>query len=301
MNRKKDNKSIPGLVFAYLGVIILFATINWLIFSNNTTSFLISEQLNKRVDRYDFVTKEFNLATYHLNAKDLMPINVSDFTIKIMPQLNLLSLINDSLSILSDSIETCESKRDSIVHVANDERENVIGLYRERELKNYRFSIDSLREEMKGKDSTKLVLDGKFIEEAQLQLRYAEKEVSINNYIINNYGLFVPSEIMDAFHLYTENLFILKTAIENKEKQRRLIVNDITNEVYKYNSNRKISVDFIDFLYYSICVSTTVSFGDIAPNNDITRLLAILELFICIVLVGLLLDRIIKRSKDEDK
>ena len=300
MKRKRKNKSIVGFVFTYFLVVFLFAAIDWAIFRNNTTSFLISEQLNKRVDRYEFVTTEFNLATYHLNAKDLMPINVSDFTIKIMPQLNLLSLINDSISILAGSIVACESKLDSIVYAANDERENVIRLYRERELKSYIYSIDSLKEEMKGKDSTKLVLEGKFVEEANLQLKYAEKELSICNYILNNYGLFVPSEIMDSFHMYTENLLLLKSAIENKEKQRRVIVNDITNEEYKFNYNRRTSVGFIDFLYYSICVSTTVSFGDIAPNNDATRFLAVFELFICILLVGFILDRIIKRRKDSD-
>lgn len=66
MKRKSKNKSIVGLVFTYFLVVILFAAINWAIFRKNTTSFLISEQLNKRVDRYEFVTTEFNLATYHL-------------------------------------------------------------------------------------------------------------------------------------------------------------------------------------------------------------------------------------------
>ena len=55
------------------------------------------------------------------------------------------------------------------------------------------------------------------------------------------------------------------------------------------------SVGFLDFLYYSICVSTTVSFGDIAPNNGWTRFLAIAELLLCVLLLAVLLDGVAKK------
>ena len=60
------------------------------------------------------------------------------------------------------------------------------------------------------------------------------------------------------------------------------------------------SVGFWDFLYYSICVSTTVSFGDIAPNNGWTRFLAVLEILLCMILLGILLNKIIAKLKAED-
>lgn len=42
-------------------------------------------------------------------------------------------------------------------------------------------------------------------------------------------------------------------------------------------------------------MSTTVSFGDIAPNNGWTRFLAIVELLVCVFLLAILLDGVSKR------
>lgn len=65
----------------------------------------------------------------------------------------------------------------------------------------------------------------------------------------------------------------------------------------KFHENRREAVGFMDFLYYSVCVSTTVSFGDIAPNSGFTRTVAIIELLLCILLVGIVLDKINKKIK----
>ena len=39
-------------------------------------------------------------------------------------------------------------------------------------------------------------------------------------------------------------------------------------------------------------MSTTVSFGDIAPNSFGTRLMAVIEILFCILLVGLIIEKI---------
>ncbi len=52
--------------------------------------------------------------------------------------------------------------------------------------------------------------------------------------------------------------------------------------ISSFHNNRHESVGLLDFFYYSICVSTTVSFGDIAPNNGWTRFLVIVELLVCV-------------------
>ena len=65
--------------------------------------------------------------------------------------------------------------------------------------------------------------------------------------------------------------------------------------ISSFHNNRHESVGLLDFFYYSICVSTTVSFGDIAPNNGWTRFLAIVELLVCVFLLAILLDGVSKR------
>ena len=65
--------------------------------------------------------------------------------------------------------------------------------------------------------------------------------------------------------------------------------------ISSFHNNSHDSVWLLDFFYYSICVSTTVSFGDIAPNNGWTRFLAIAELLLCVLLLAVLLDGVAKK------
>lgn len=78
---------------------------------------------------------------------------------------------------------------------------------------------------------------------------------------------------------------------------------DMDINLVKFHKNRINSVGFWDFLYYSLCVSVSVSFGDIAPNNSCTRAIAIIELLFCLALIGVIVDKLNEsiNKKDEDK
>ena len=76
---------IEHFVFCYAGIVPFFAFINQCIFRKDSTVFVISEQLNKHVERYDFLEPEIDLVKFQENAKDkdgintFKLINVSNF------------------------------------------------------------------------------------------------------------------------------------------------------------------------------------------------------------------------------
>ena len=84
--------------------------------------------------------------------------------------------------------------------------------------------------------------------------------------------------------------------INELEQTRRDISSRIRDLTIDFHKNRLDAVNYLDFVYYSICVSTTVSFGDIAPNNCLTRTIAIIELLLCIILVAAIVDEIIRKK-----
>lgn len=49
------------------------------------------------------------------------------------------------------------------------------------------------------------------------------------------------------------------------------------------------------YMYYSLCVGTTMSFGANAPNSGAARLIAAIEIILCIVLVGLIVGLLLGR------
>ncbi len=65
----------------------------------------------------------------------------------------------------------------------------------------------------------------------------------------------------------------------------------------KISSNRKLvmsKVGWIDFWFYSVGISTTTTFGDLVPNNEVIKLLVSLQLLICVFILGGFVNAVIK-------
>lgn len=285
----------------YLLVVITFALVNWVMFQKNSTAYLISEQLNKHVERYDFLNPEIDLAAYHRNAKDSLPIAISEFSYLIKPEFERLEMINDSLIIKESSLRRDCIKLDSLNTIATENREETIKTLKGNYLFELQSRIDSLQSYMDGKDSTEMIVQGKYVEMAGLQYEYAKKNAMVQSYIIKHYGGLIPGElslqISELYGYYVKQM----CEIVYWESARREVSSKIREATLAFHHNRLNSVSFCDFVYYSICVSTTVSFGDIAPNNGSTRFVAILELLICLILVGVIAHGVIAVISNDNK
>ena len=300
-----EEKRLLKFIGIYLFIVVLFATINWLVFNINTTSFLISEQLNKYVGQHEYLNPEIDLAAYHRNAKDNMPITIDGFSAMMKPTFERLEATNDSLSFNQHRLNACIQEWDSLSRIASAMRYDSVKLLKERMLSGYQEKIDSLRRFLEGKDSTRMIIEGKYVEMAQLQYEYAKRNAEIQSLIGQYIGNFIPDSLSRQIRKCNEGYLEITIEIQELEQQRRDVSSQIRNLIVDFHENRRDAVGFLDFLYYSICVSTTVSFGDIAPNSGLTRVIAIIELLFCIIIVGIIANRIInsrekKRNLDYD-
>lgn len=286
-----------AFILLYAVFVFAFATVDWLIFKYNTTSFFISEQLNKYVDRYEFLDPEIDLAAYHRNAKDKLPITIDGFTTLVKPSFNELQATNDSLLFKQNLLSDCKERLDSLSKIASAMREDSIERFREHLLSGIQEKIDSLNRFLEGRDSTIMIIEGKYVEMAQLQYEYAKKNAEVQSMICQNIGNFIPDSISQQIRWCNENYMRLTMDMSTLELARRDFSSKIRDLTIVFHKNRQNAVSYMDFVYYSICVSTTVSFGDIAPNDGLTRTIAIIELLLCIILVGSIVDRIIKRKE----
>ena len=282
-------------VFFYILIVLVSAVINWAMFSRNSTSYAISSQVNKYVERYDLLDSTINLASFHKGVKDEMPVAIDDYVMLIRPEFNRLDSINVLLERYQGLSEKNQSRLENLYKMADKEREVAIQAFTDSMLYDNQQQIDILKRYMLGKDSTDLILQGKFVELANLKAEYAKKNVKVLEYVIKHFGSFIPDSISNELDRLNNTGMSLANKIQNLENRRRDVSSTIKSSVNKFHWNRRESVNFLDFVYYSICVSTTVSFGDIAPNNGWTRLVAILELLACLILVGVIIDKISKK------
>ncbi len=254
--------------------------------------------MNKHLARYDLVSKEFNLASFHAEAKDLMPVSVDGFVGGISTKLMRLSEVNDSILVHGRQIDSLQRKEESLRSVAVDHRDSNVNAYLEKAMRPYIHQLDSLDQVITGMDSTKAIYDGLLIEKTQLEVDYAVKNKEVLDYVFRNLQLFIPLEDRDLLNDYSSKIVSGTVEKNSLELERFELVRSIRKSVSSFHDNRRSSVGFLDFLYYSFCVSTTVSFGDIAPNNGWTRFIAILELLSCIVLVHFILTGLTKKGNE---
>ncbi len=190
----------------------------------------------------------------------------------------------------------CVALWDSLSHTASEMRNDSVNKVREKLLIGYQEKIDSLKRYLEGKDSTQMIIDGKLVELAQLQYEYAKENAKVEAMFSQYIGNFIPDSLSHQIRRCNEDYMQLTMDIKMAENVRRNITSKIRQSAIDFHNNRMESVSWLDFLYYSICVSTTVSFGDIVPNNGTARFVAILELLICLFVVGYIVDRIIKKK-----
>ena len=297
LKEKAKKHPLKAMMLSYALIVLGVATFNWILFLQNSTAFLISDQLNKHVERYEFLQPDIDLAAYHRNAKDSMPITISEFSNMIRPDLEQLQSTNDSLIMKKDAFEKLKIQWDSLSRIASKMMTDSINKVREEQLSGYQERIDSLEHYLEGKDSTQMIIDGKYVELAMLQHEYAKKKAKVEALFSQYIGNFIPDSLSHQIRRCNDGYIQLTWDIQEVENERRNVTSRIRQSIVDFHANRRNTVSWMDFLYYSICVSTTVSFGDIAPNNGGTRLVAILELLMCLIIVGFIVDRIIKKKE----
>ena len=296
LKEKAKKHPLKAMIVSYVFIVVAFATVNWILFLKNSTAFLISDQLNKHVERYEFLQPDIDLAAYHKNAKDSMPITISEFSNMIRPDLEKLQSANDSLILKKDAFEKLKVQWDSLSRIASEMMTDSINKVREMKLSGCQERIDSLERYLEGKDTTRMIIEGKYVELAQLQYEYAKRKAEVEAKFSQYIGNFIPDSLSHQIRRCNDGYIQMTWDIQKVESNRRNVTSKIRQSAVDFHNNRMESVSWLDFMYYSICVSTTVSFGDIAPNNGATRLVAILELLMCLIIVGFIVDRIIKKE-----
>lgn len=275
----------------YLVLVIGFAFVYWFCFLCNTTSFLLSEELNSRVGHTN-ISDPCALAEFKKSTRCDYPFTIDNLNERIRPKIDSLELLNIRVSELESQSVNNSLLLDSMMNVAEKERADAIESFKKEKVATIQSSIDSLMEYMQGRDSISLILNGKYVELSELKYEYAVKYANACGDVLKNYGSFLPAALADSIHFINNQKIDAECAILRLQHKRLEISDDVKCSIIEFKENRLESTSYWTFLYYSVCTSTSCSFGDMAPNTWFTRLLSCLELIICIVLIALFIESI---------
>lgn len=186
---------IKCLAFWYILIVFVFASVNWITFNRNSTSFLISEQLNKSVKRYDFLTDSLDWEEYHSRARDKMPITISEFCEIVNPKFAKRDSIRAKISLKQDTLSGYLHGLDSLNMIAVEVRAATIEHYKDSMMRNHKQRLDSINEIIVANDSLQMIRMGKYVERAYYELEYADKMQKVCSDVLKNYGRFLPEDM----------------------------------------------------------------------------------------------------------
>lgn len=124
--------------------------------------------------------------------------------------------------------------------------------------------------------------------------RYQEvlKDADVAEYVLKNFSQFADSSAVAEVER-------LQAQLQGNEERQRALRESILNvrrqaleNMKNWYHARQGRLSCLDFLYFSVGVSTTTTFGDIIPNSRAARMIALSQLILSIFIVGFLVSRV---------
>lgn len=284
MSRKKIVNLSLSL---YVGLILIFSFVFFILWLINPSNFVINNELNHRLPTdFDEINnsleyEEKNRLTDYTDYLEYIRVEYLRLNIKIKMLKSAVMNYSDEIIEMKDKeyneqrIDYENEILDSLVTKLNEkifEKEELI--------KEYGYGTKY------HKSDYDLIISGVNLDIAELNLEIASEELnfylSLEN--INEYDSMISdniikiSELQKLMFTYEEDVLQTKRNIAKKW------------EDIKYTRIKKMS--FWDFVYFSFITATTIGYGDIVPNTTTIRMLVVFESALCIILLGTALAHI---------
>ena len=290
-------KSTTKIVSIYLITILLFSVVYYLFFLTNTASFYVSSQYNERVRSvWDAIEHE---GIFEIKDLTEVPFALDEFNQRIRNINDSIIASYDYEAALKAEQESVKISIDQVYSRLEDSRYEQVEEFKSKHLQPYQDSLERFKNFIAqlGLDEKEMISKGYYLELAKLELVVAQKNSELCDYVLSNWSGFGDRAHYDSYDtLVTRDLDIQNKLSECQEKRRDWLAR--YNQLVKdFHWNRIEKVRFIDFVHFSLLVSTSNSFGDILPNTTYTRILVSIQLLIGIFLLAMFMEELFKSNK----
>lgn len=269
----------------YFFSIIAFGLLYYSYWYFNTDSFVINEQFNTRhfdedAEVYD---QSANLEFYRKVA-DSMKVQRRN-------TLDTLSIEQRRMDSLAPIVKDLREKQENI-------QWKNIEVWRKAQipdsLRKTLASVDYGLETIKENASNGLVIANLKIEKYQAEKKIAEIEVRSSDYILGHLVMFQDSaltrKMLEADSIYSELMYDripgLNVRLSTLKYELGAIGYRVQQSVYR-------ELNLLDFFLFSASNASTVTYGDITPNDRWMRLALFCQAVICIVLIAFLTETLL--------
>ncbi|ATG00956.1 MULTISPECIES: potassium channel family protein [Lelliottia] len=290
----------------YLSIVLLFAVLYYVFWMCRPDSFIINSELNVH-PFYDMNVMLWSDENYDYQMGDGINLNTlkkenDEYILKLSKDRVELGKIDSELVNLDKRFDTIYEKKDAefLENTKKYEQEMLSSfIKREKDLEASAASFE--------KDSPVIVktnddvlkiqrIGDERVKLAEARLETARQSFKNSDYILKNLMKFTSKETRDDLIKLNE----LRTSFNEKGFK---LVKEMGNDrsaaienVGRYYKQYIARLNFIDFIYFSIGISTTTTFGDIVASDRMVRAFVSLQLLLCIFIVGGFLSSVINKN-----
>lgn len=277
------------LILIYILIISFFGGLYYLSWERNLDTFIVNARLNKAVIDYDFGERD----TSEIVESALLYEKIENINRMYAKTFFLEDSIKEELEKVSDSISVLSEK------FRKNRMEKIDSMKA--------LKIDSLNVFY-----SKLLSDSiKCAEYSKSPMQYTEKilcDLKIDSILIKK-GKDSLNLVYEYADVYLNTFKYADSGLHNRiydlQKKRNVLYDSYFAVFYKrgdlntdfsvvVSKIRKLyeKINFWDFLFYSIGIATTTTFGDVIAVSFAMRALACVELLICVIVLGIFLNKL---------
>lgn len=287
-------KSTTMWGFAYFGMVVIFSLLYKASFVINPDSFILNNQLNLTPiqDVYDHLWKNetSNSNKFPVPGLDKLQLDLS----KVVSELDVIEsdikAIDEQRDILEKSMNdlykrNSESMWSNAQDYEKEQKESGVYLL-EQALEEEVKLLEKLASENTWNTSYGIIIANKRVELANVRVKTAKKDYEISSYILKNLGAFSDKDTVSSIEDMEASLKEITVLQSSYNKKVGDIRKTMHSYLEKWSKERSKVLGLVDFVYYSIGISTTTTFGDITANSRLIRGIVSFQLFISIFIMG---------------
>ncbi|MEM8639624.1 MAG: hypothetical protein AAGG51_12530 [Cyanobacteria bacterium P01_G01_bin.54] len=276
----------------YIVIVLFFMELYYRKWNFSPDSFIVHQELNL------FPISSTSTSPREKDRQS-RPIKIPELS-KIQAEVNLLTKEIDSESSKIDSLKEKQDSLDEELDKLFDEnaqiREKNIEKFEEKELSDLDNRINEAERDIKNlelitEERSDLFFDYGYaimiskleVDLANLELERANKALEVSNKIVDEWGEFGNKELSRQLHLMHDERLEISEEIHETHLRMLTAQRNLNKSLDSWYSARVSALGRIDFLYYSIGISTTTTFGDIVANSHFIRLAVSIQLVLSVI------------------
>ncbi|MGT8856543.1 ion channel [Enterobacter sp. 186315] len=290
----------------YFFVVILFAVLYYGFWLLKPDSFIINSELNVH-PFYDMNVMLWSDDNYDYPMGSGIDLNVlkkenDEYVLKLSKDKNDLEKIDSELADLDNEFNSVYKKKEAeFTERTKDYEQEMLSGFIAHE-KALEARVANLEKDspviVKTNDDVMKIqrIGDERVRLAEARLETARQSFKIADYILKNLMLFTSKETRDDLIKLNEQRTIYndkRFKLVKEMGDRRSAAIDNVGRYYKQYMAR---LNIIDFIYFSVGISTTTTFGDIVASDRLIRAFVSLQLLLCIFIVGGFLNSVMNKN-----